>query len=88
MTFQQCGSLCPQSCDSANSTCHSGCAEGCFCPDGQIVNGDGECADFAPCPSEKNIAIKTVMCVQTHLHKIPDLSWFFILTIFKNFWNR
>ena len=50
MTFQQCGPLCPQSCDSTEATCHGGCAEGCFCPEGQIVNEDGECGEFMPCP--------------------------------------
>ena len=52
MTFQQCGPVCPQSCDSTDATCHSGCAEGCFCPDGQIINEDGECDEPTTCPGE------------------------------------
>ena len=61
MTFQQCGPVCPQSCDSTDATCHSGCAEGCFCPDGQIVNQDGECDDFMPCPGETNSTVNLPM---------------------------
>ena len=40
MVFRQCGSLCQQTCGSS-TTCNSGCAEGCFCPDGQVINSNG-----------------------------------------------
>ncbi|XP_065906083.1 uncharacterized protein [Dysidea avara] len=46
MVFQQCGSLCPQTCDSGTATCNAGCVEGCFCPDSQVLN-NGSCID---CP--------------------------------------
>ena len=37
MVYQQCGSLCPQTCDNIGTlNCQGGCAEGCFCPDGQV----------------------------------------------------
>jgi len=47
--FQQCGSLCPQTCDYLNETCYNGCAEGCFCPAGQIAGRDGVCRPMTTC---------------------------------------
>ena len=50
--YQQCGSLCPQTCDSNDATnCPSGCAEGCFCSDG-LVSYNGACVDRAMCPGK------------------------------------
>ena len=50
MVYQQCGSLCPQTCDNVGaSNCHGGCAEGCFCPDGQVVY-NGRCVHPIVCP--------------------------------------
>ena len=55
MVYQQCGPLCPQTCQNiGSSNCHSGCAEGCFCPDGQVLLG-GRCID-------------SVLCQGTYLH--------------------
>ena len=51
--FQQCGPLCPQTCNSSIACNSSGCAEGCFCPDGQAENSDGLCIDPRNCPSKK-----------------------------------
>ena len=49
MMYQQCGSLCPQTCDNIGmSTCQGGCAEGCFCPDGQVWS-NGECISPVLC---------------------------------------
>jgi len=48
--YQQCGSLCPQTCDHLNDTCHGGCAEGSFCPIGQVVDSDGACRPASTCP--------------------------------------
>ena len=45
MVYQQCGPICPQSCDSSDDTCHSGCAEGCMCPDGLVVGVNGQCVN-------------------------------------------
>ena len=42
MIYQQCGALCPQVCNGP-TVCNGGCAEGCFCPDGQVLNSDGQC---------------------------------------------
>ena len=51
MIYQQCGLLCPQTCDNFDtSNCVAGCAEGCFCPDGQVVY-NGECIVPIACPS-------------------------------------
>ena len=52
MIYQQCGVRCPQTCDNADTTnCPSGCAEGCFCPDGLVVS-NGRCIDPITCPGE------------------------------------
>ena len=48
MSFQQCGPLCPQVCD-APATCISGCAEGCFCPTGQLTDSNGQCVAPQAC---------------------------------------
>ena len=50
MVYQQCGSFCPPTCDDINATatCQGGCAEGCFCPDGQVLL-DGACVDPFVC---------------------------------------
>ena len=48
MLFQQCGKLCPQVCD-ASATCDGGCAEGCFCPTGQVVDSNGQCVQPQVC---------------------------------------
>ena len=42
-TFQQCGPLCPQTCDNNGAACTGGCAEGCVCPMGQVINDEGNC---------------------------------------------
>ena len=39
MVYQQCGPLCPLTCDNIG-TCHGGCVEGCFCPDGQVLSNN------------------------------------------------
>ena len=50
MVYQQCGPLCPQTCDNVGtSNCHGGCAEGCFCPDGQVLSNN-RCIHPIACP--------------------------------------
>ena len=50
MVYQQCGSLCPQTCDNIGTlNCSGGCAEGCFCPDGLVVH-NGKCIEPLTCP--------------------------------------
>ena len=61
MVYQQCGSLCVQTCDNINddSLCEGGCAEGCFCPDGEVLF-EGECVQPARCTgSQLYIAVIT-----------------------------
>ena len=49
MVYQQCGPLCPQTCDNVGTlNCQGGCAEGCFCPNGQ-VQSNGECISPVLC---------------------------------------
>ena len=50
MIFQQCGPFCPQTCDELDSVtpCEGRCAEGCFCPPGQ-VQIEGKCVDPEIC---------------------------------------
>jgi len=45
MVYQQCGFICHQTCDNINDTCYGGCAEGYFCPDGQVINDEDGCED-------------------------------------------
>ncbi|XP_065895642.1 uncharacterized protein [Dysidea avara] len=49
MVYQQCGPICPQTCTSIIETCYGGCAEGCFCPDGQVIDEQGQCVDNSIC---------------------------------------
>ena len=51
MLFQQCGRLCPQVCG-APAVCNGGCAEGCFCPDRQVADSNGQCVEPRSCPGE------------------------------------
>ena len=51
MVYQQCGTLCPQVCHGP-TVCTGGCAEGCFCPDGQVVNNQGQCVTQGTCGGE------------------------------------
>ena len=52
MVYQQCGPLCPQTCDNiGTSNCQGGCAEGCFCPDDQVWY-NGSCIATALCPGK------------------------------------
>ena len=50
MVSQQCGTLCPQTCRNIDQgLCNSGCAEGCFCPDGEVLV-NGVCKHVLACP--------------------------------------
>lgn len=51
MKYQQCGPLCPQTCNFDTSDCYSGCAEGCFCPTDKVLM-DGECINKTNCPGK------------------------------------
>ena len=48
MIYQQCGPLCPQTCDTNEDECSGGCVEGCFCPSGKVL-WNGNCIDSSEC---------------------------------------
>ena len=49
MVYQQCGPLCPQTCDTnEDEECSGGCVEGCFCPSGMVLSNNN-CIDIAEC---------------------------------------
>ena len=49
MVYQQCGPLCPQTCDrNEDEECSSGCVEGCFCPSGKVLSNNN-CIDANEC---------------------------------------
>ena len=49
MIYHQCGSLCQKTCNDITITkCQSGCAEGCFCLDGLVVDDHGKCRSSCP----------------------------------------
>ena len=75
MVYQSCGQLCPQTCDNeiANGSCISGCAEGCFCPDNQIVV-DGNCAHPVSCPGMYLKCSKTGYFRGENFHKFHESS--------------
>jgi len=61
MVYQQCGPVCPQTCDIINGgvDCIGGCVEGCFCPSGQVLL-DGNCT-----------SVETIKCPGiSHLFKL------------------
>ena len=54
--YKECGTRCQPTCSNFESPpeCSPDCAEGCFCPDGQVLNG-GACVDADTCDGEYNI---------------------------------
>ena len=48
MVYQECGPICPQTCDNKDEPCDGGCAAGCFCPYTQYLL-DGVCVDEEVC---------------------------------------
>ena len=49
MVYQQCGPLCPQTCDTIGGVeCNGGCIEGCFCP-GEMFTSFGYCISDSDC---------------------------------------
>ena len=49
MVYQQCGPLCPQTCDTiGGEECNGGCIEGCFCPS-EMFTSFGYCISESDC---------------------------------------
>ena len=48
MVYQQCGPVCPKTCETMDEECSNGCVEGCFCPYGQVFYKEN-CIDVANC---------------------------------------
>ena len=49
MVYQQCGPVCPQTCDTLeDEDCSNGCIEGCFCPSGKVLF-HGNCINATKC---------------------------------------
>ena len=49
MVYQQCGPVCPQTCDTdEDEDCSNGCIGGCFCPIGKVVF-NGNCINATEC---------------------------------------
>ena len=50
MIYMLCGSTYPQTCKTdENAVCTNECVEGCFCPDGEVLDEDGYCIDPSQC---------------------------------------
>ena len=55
MVYQQCGQACPQTCDTVGrSDCASGCVEGCYCPNGTVLQ-EGNCINAPLCAGIQKI---------------------------------
>ncbi|CAF0885223.1 unnamed protein product [Rotaria sp. Silwood1] len=52
--YMPCGPLCPQTCFEGNDyggcIADSGCVDGCFCPNGQVMDNNGQCIEPDRCP--------------------------------------
>jgi hypothetical protein len=52
--YMPCGPLCPQSCfegdDYGGCIADSGCVDGCFCPNNQVMDDSGQCIEPHRCP--------------------------------------
>jgi len=57
--YMTCGPLCPQSCfedadEYGGCIADSGCVDGCFCPNGQVMDSNGQCIEPKRCPCSYN----------------------------------
>ena len=57
MVYQQCGPLCPQTCDTnEDEECSGGCVEGCFCPSGTVLYNNN-CINVTDCQGISRLTI-------------------------------
>lgn len=48
--YNNCGSACPATCKDPNPVCNTGCVQGCFCPDGLVLDENtDECVEYKDC---------------------------------------
>ena len=68
MVYQQCGQLCPQTCDiDEDEECSGGCVEGCFCPSGMFTSY-GYCITSSDCQG-MHIIVRLHRCLYIiHMH--------------------
>ena len=69
MVYQQCGPVCPQTCDTdEDAECSNGCVEGCFCPSGKVLYNE-MCINEADCEgillntSKFNVVLNISVCI-------------------------
>ncbi|CAF2410661.1 unnamed protein product [Rotaria sp. Silwood2] len=91
--YMPCGPLCPQTCFEGNDYggCipDSGCVDGCFCPNGQVMDNHGQCIepDSCPCSYNNNIYPKNsriIMKNDTCHHECECLNGTFICDQIEN----
>ena len=70
--YKECGTLCQPTC--SNFECPPDCAEGCFCPDGQVLNG-GNCVDNDSCASEYNSYIAITYIIHGQILHGQKFYW-------------
>ncbi|XP_044138459.1 cysteine-rich venom protein 6-like [Bufo gargarizans] len=47
--YTDCGSACPPTCKKPDTACIKICVQGCFCPEGTVLNDRGECVEKDKC---------------------------------------
>ncbi|KAF5276278.1 hypothetical protein FQA39_LY06627 [Lamprigera yunnana] len=54
--YQVCANPCARTCSqiASSSVCTSQCVEGCNCPDGETMDGNGDCIPISQCECEKD----------------------------------
>ncbi|CAF2561121.1 unnamed protein product [Rotaria sp. Silwood2] len=91
--YMPCGPLCPQTCFEGNDyggcIADSGCVDGCFCPNGQVMDNHGQCIepDSCPCSYNNNIYPKNsriIMKNDTCHHECECLNGTFICDQIEN----
>ena len=55
MIYNSCGSMCQKKCFDNDKECNSDeCVEGCFCPNGLVLNESGRCIKQEQCSCKEN----------------------------------
>ncbi|XP_075696537.1 serine protease inhibitor swm-1-like [Rhinoderma darwinii] len=73
--YNECGSACPPTCNCPPRPCILMCVRGCFCKEGTIDNGYGECVTIENCKSCSGIGNTTyAKCYTDCNQSCPTLS--------------